>query len=288
MGGLGDKLEGKADELSGKVKEGVGDATDDDHLQAEGVGEQAEGKVEQAIGEAKDAWEDADRDGACRPSQTGGTALPPPACSGGERGPRSGTLQPSPANDSTSARVSGQGGGDDVLVLGRGQDQQSAAGEHQETADLATTAGRKPPGAPGRCSSPAPGRTPRSSRGRLQHVRDLEVDAGIGKPAPGRRDRRRRDVEPGDGPAEPGQEGGVRAGSGADHQRARCPARAAAGRRPTRRAADAAAPVPRDDRARLLGLGVQLLEPAGRVAGPPTPPPTAGPRRLRDRSPGPR
>lgn len=62
MGGLDDKLEGKADELSGKVKEGVGDATDDRRLQAEGVGDQAEGKVEQAIGEAKDAWEDVRND----------------------------------------------------------------------------------------------------------------------------------------------------------------------------------------------------------------------------------
>ena len=62
MGGLGDKLEGKADELSGKVKQGVGDATDNERLQAEGVGDQAEGKVEQAIGEAKDAFEDVKRD----------------------------------------------------------------------------------------------------------------------------------------------------------------------------------------------------------------------------------
>jgi uncharacterized protein YjbJ (UPF0337 family) len=58
MGGFGDKVEGKADELSGEVKERVGDATDNRDLQAEGVGDQAEGKVEQAIGEAKDAWED--------------------------------------------------------------------------------------------------------------------------------------------------------------------------------------------------------------------------------------
>jgi uncharacterized protein YjbJ (UPF0337 family) len=62
MGGLDDKLEGKADELKGKVKEGVGDATDNRSLQAEGVGDQAGGKVEQAIGEAKDAWADVRRD----------------------------------------------------------------------------------------------------------------------------------------------------------------------------------------------------------------------------------
>jgi uncharacterized protein YjbJ (UPF0337 family) len=62
MGGFGDKVEGKADELSGKVKEGVGDATDNPDLQAEGVGDQAEGKVEQAIGDAKDAWNDVRND----------------------------------------------------------------------------------------------------------------------------------------------------------------------------------------------------------------------------------
>ena len=62
MGGLDDKLEGRADELKGKIKEGVGDATDNRDLQAEGVGDQAGGKVEQAIGEAKDAWSDVRRD----------------------------------------------------------------------------------------------------------------------------------------------------------------------------------------------------------------------------------
>ena len=62
MGGLGDKLEGKTDELKGKVKEGVGDATDNPDLQAEGRGDRVEGKVEQAIGEAKEAWEDVRRD----------------------------------------------------------------------------------------------------------------------------------------------------------------------------------------------------------------------------------
>ena len=51
----------QGDELSGKVKENVGDATDNPDLQAEGVGDQAEGKVEQAIGEAKDAFDDVRR-----------------------------------------------------------------------------------------------------------------------------------------------------------------------------------------------------------------------------------
>jgi uncharacterized protein YjbJ (UPF0337 family) len=63
MGGLEDKLEGKGDELKGKIKEGLGDATDNPRLQAEGAGDQAKGKVEQAIGEAKDAWAEVRRDG---------------------------------------------------------------------------------------------------------------------------------------------------------------------------------------------------------------------------------
>jgi uncharacterized protein YjbJ (UPF0337 family) len=62
MGGLRDKIEGKADELKGKIKERVGDATDNRDLQVEGLGDQAGGKVEQAIGEAKDAWANVRRD----------------------------------------------------------------------------------------------------------------------------------------------------------------------------------------------------------------------------------
>ena len=61
--GLGDKISNAAEDAKGKVKEGVGDATDNRSLQAEGVGDQAGGKVEQAIGEAKDAWADVRRDG---------------------------------------------------------------------------------------------------------------------------------------------------------------------------------------------------------------------------------
>ena len=62
MGGLGDKLEGKAEEVKGDVKEKVGDATDNRSLQAEGVGDQASGEAKQAIGEAKDALNDVDDD----------------------------------------------------------------------------------------------------------------------------------------------------------------------------------------------------------------------------------
>jgi uncharacterized protein YjbJ (UPF0337 family) len=58
MGGTEDKLEGAWDETKGKVKEAVGDATDDESTQAEGVGDQVKGKAEQAWGNVKDAAED--------------------------------------------------------------------------------------------------------------------------------------------------------------------------------------------------------------------------------------
>jgi uncharacterized protein YjbJ (UPF0337 family) len=62
MGGLGDKLEGKAEEVKGDVKQKVGDATDNRSMQAEGVGDKASGEAKQAIGEAKDALNDVDDD----------------------------------------------------------------------------------------------------------------------------------------------------------------------------------------------------------------------------------
>jgi len=54
-----DKAEGTWDETKGKVKEGVGDATDDERLEAEGKGDQAEGKFEKAKGNLKEAGENA-------------------------------------------------------------------------------------------------------------------------------------------------------------------------------------------------------------------------------------
>ncbi|MDN5763509.1 MAG: CsbD family protein [Microlunatus sp.] len=56
-----DKAGGKADELKGKVKEKVGDATDNRDLQAEGVADQASGKAEQVKGDVKQAGEDVTR-----------------------------------------------------------------------------------------------------------------------------------------------------------------------------------------------------------------------------------
>jgi uncharacterized protein YjbJ (UPF0337 family) len=57
--GLDDKIKNKAEEMSGKGKEWVGDATDNERLEAEGKAEQTESKVKQVIEEAKDKARDA-------------------------------------------------------------------------------------------------------------------------------------------------------------------------------------------------------------------------------------
>ncbi len=54
--GLDDKIDNKAQEVSGHVKEGVGKATDDQSLQAEGKKDQAAGGVKQAVEKVKDAF----------------------------------------------------------------------------------------------------------------------------------------------------------------------------------------------------------------------------------------
>ncbi|KUM32071.1 MULTISPECIES: CsbD family protein [Micrococcaceae] len=56
--GLGDKFKNKAQEASGKVKESVGDATNNEDLQAEGVKDQAAAKTKQAGEAVKDAAKD--------------------------------------------------------------------------------------------------------------------------------------------------------------------------------------------------------------------------------------
>ncbi len=57
--GMGDKIQNAAEEAKGKVKEHLGDATDNERMEAEGVGEQVEANVKQAGEKAKDAWKDA-------------------------------------------------------------------------------------------------------------------------------------------------------------------------------------------------------------------------------------
>jgi uncharacterized protein YjbJ (UPF0337 family) len=62
MSGI-DKAQNKADELKGKVKEAVGNATDNEQWQAEGKADQVKGNVKQAGEKVKDAAEDVlDRD----------------------------------------------------------------------------------------------------------------------------------------------------------------------------------------------------------------------------------
>jgi uncharacterized protein YjbJ (UPF0337 family) len=55
MSGI-DKMKNKAEELGGKGKEAVGDATDDRDLQAEGKADQASGDLKQAGEKVKDVF----------------------------------------------------------------------------------------------------------------------------------------------------------------------------------------------------------------------------------------
>ena len=56
--GFGDKVQNKAEELKGEVKERLGDATDNERLQAEGAAEKAEANARQAGEHVKDAAHD--------------------------------------------------------------------------------------------------------------------------------------------------------------------------------------------------------------------------------------
>ena len=56
-----DRVKGAAQNVKGKVKEGVGRATGDEKLKAEGRGDQVAGKVRNTIGGIKDSIRDADR-----------------------------------------------------------------------------------------------------------------------------------------------------------------------------------------------------------------------------------
>ncbi|MFI5494489.1 CsbD family protein [Actinoplanes sp. NPDC051859] len=54
--GADDKIDNKAEELGGKVKEGVGKATDNERLEAEGKADQTSSKLKQAGENIKDAF----------------------------------------------------------------------------------------------------------------------------------------------------------------------------------------------------------------------------------------
>jgi uncharacterized protein YjbJ (UPF0337 family) len=54
--GTDDKLKNMAEDAGGKVKEGLGSATNDDSLKAEGKGDQAKADLKQAGEKVKDAF----------------------------------------------------------------------------------------------------------------------------------------------------------------------------------------------------------------------------------------
>lgn len=56
--GMGDDIKHSAEEMKGKVKESVGDATDIDRLETEGKVDQAKANVKQAGDDVKDALTD--------------------------------------------------------------------------------------------------------------------------------------------------------------------------------------------------------------------------------------
>jgi uncharacterized protein YjbJ (UPF0337 family) len=53
-----DKVDNKAEELKGKAKEAVGDATGNEQWQAEGKADQAKGNLKQAAEKVKDVFKD--------------------------------------------------------------------------------------------------------------------------------------------------------------------------------------------------------------------------------------
>ncbi|TDV70259.1 CsbD family protein [Pseudomonas sp. LP_7_YM] len=55
MSSTGDKVKGVANEAVGNVKQGVGKATGNDKLHAEGKAQEVKGDVQKKVGEAKDA-----------------------------------------------------------------------------------------------------------------------------------------------------------------------------------------------------------------------------------------
>ena len=48
-----DELEGKKEQLKGKMKQAAGDLTDDDQLQDEGVADEAAGNVQEGFGRGR-------------------------------------------------------------------------------------------------------------------------------------------------------------------------------------------------------------------------------------------
>jgi uncharacterized protein YjbJ (UPF0337 family) len=59
MGSTSDKASGIGNQTAGKIKQGVGKATGNDRLEAEGGAQEAKGKVQKAVGETKSAVKEA-------------------------------------------------------------------------------------------------------------------------------------------------------------------------------------------------------------------------------------
>lgn len=57
-----DELKGKAKDAMGRAERQVGEWTDNEKMQGEGLARQAEGKVQKGVGKVKQAGEDAMRD----------------------------------------------------------------------------------------------------------------------------------------------------------------------------------------------------------------------------------
>ncbi|MFS0827980.1 CsbD family protein [Pseudomonas phoenicis] len=55
MSGTGDKIKGATNEAVGKVKQAVGDATDNDKLKAKGTAQEVKGEAQKKVGDVKDA-----------------------------------------------------------------------------------------------------------------------------------------------------------------------------------------------------------------------------------------
>ncbi|GAB3624328.1 CsbD family protein [Mariniluteicoccus endophyticus] len=53
--GIGDKMDNQAQDTTGKLKEGLGKATDNERLEAEGKGDQGAANLKQAGEKVKDA-----------------------------------------------------------------------------------------------------------------------------------------------------------------------------------------------------------------------------------------
>ncbi|MEE7449312.1 CsbD family protein [Methylobacterium radiotolerans] len=55
MSSTTDKIKGVANEAVGKAKQGIGDATGNDELKAEGAAQELKGKAQGTVGDAKSA-----------------------------------------------------------------------------------------------------------------------------------------------------------------------------------------------------------------------------------------